>query len=208
MIYFAIEEEYGYRDWIWAFPGPPAEALAEWKAGRRPVGALVDGPIKGTIHQVNYIFPWSRKSALSFPAFHCDGKSRDDFCDECDKVTVIEYVPVPAPAGAASAFFMAEKPFPAITSRRQFAGEGHAHEEDDTYLDVKGVGHFHDRHAKCPVGCESCWTCQAHTRSMSDKDYKCAVCAQPLCTVCSGCAETAFCTEHSVVDAIGLLEDS
>jgi hypothetical protein len=190
MIYFNIEEEFGFRDWVWAFPGTPAEALAEWKAGRRPLHGNKTGFL-GTIHQVGFIPVWRNQ-----PDFHCKDKRRWEFCFPCQEVQVEEF------QGSDLV------PFPAITNYTQFAGEGHVHEEDDTYLDVKGVGHFHDRHAKCPVGCESCWTCQAHTRSMSDKDYKCAVCEKPLCTVCSGCAETAFCTEHSVVDAIGLLEDS
>lgn len=35
-----IEEEYGYRDWLWTYPGTILELVADWKAGRRPIGGM------------------------------------------------------------------------------------------------------------------------------------------------------------------------
>lgn len=32
-----VEEEYGYRCWLWVFPGTTAELIADWKAGKAPL---------------------------------------------------------------------------------------------------------------------------------------------------------------------------
>lgn len=32
-----IAEEYGFRDWLWTYPGTIQELVADWKAGRRPL---------------------------------------------------------------------------------------------------------------------------------------------------------------------------
>jgi hypothetical protein len=32
-----VEEEYGYRQWEWLYPGTPDELIADWKAGVAPL---------------------------------------------------------------------------------------------------------------------------------------------------------------------------
>lgn len=44
-----IDEEYGYREWTWDFPGTVEELIAEWKAGRiPPVGYVHGREFRGT----------------------------------------------------------------------------------------------------------------------------------------------------------------
>lgn len=45
MIRVALEEEYGYRLWIWEYPGTEAELLADWKARKAPLNFF--DPSKG-----------------------------------------------------------------------------------------------------------------------------------------------------------------
>ena len=37
MLKIYVEEEYGFRNWVWMFPGSIPELVAEWKAGRAPL---------------------------------------------------------------------------------------------------------------------------------------------------------------------------
>lgn len=39
-----IEEEYGYRYWVWDFPGTASELVSEWCAGHVPPVGYVYGP--------------------------------------------------------------------------------------------------------------------------------------------------------------------
>ena len=32
-----VEEEYGYRIWLWTYPGTKEELVADWKAGKAPL---------------------------------------------------------------------------------------------------------------------------------------------------------------------------
>lgn len=35
-----VVEEYGYRNWLWGHPGSVADVVADWKAGKVPVGFM------------------------------------------------------------------------------------------------------------------------------------------------------------------------
>jgi len=195
MIYIELEEEYGYRQWIWAFPGTAEEALAEWEAGYRPLGFF--GPsnkgFKGTIHQVHYTYVWSDVSPRGKP-FHCQGRGRANFCDECSKLVVTEYVSSDDSTGT-------EIPFSAVTSFKDFSGHGHVHEKDDTYLEVKtasGPRSYADRHEGCDPGCDNCRECGGHTKGQGTP---CRICKLPLCEGCM--AETGgVCGDHDIVEIV------
>lgn len=185
MIYFHIVEEYGFAEWVWAFPGTPEEAAIEWRSWRLDR----DHSRRGTLHSVDL------EHLAKFDLVpHCQGNGRN-FCDDCARIEVRERTRD------------GWLPFPALTDTRQFAGVGHVHEIEDTYLEIFGVGRLDDRHLDCPDGCRTCAVCETHTRSTSAKDYSCVVCARPLCTACSGCHEVAFCDCHNVVDAVAQIDD-
>lgn len=48
-----ISEEYGYREWLWTFPGTVEEVIEEWKAGRVP-GICSRRRIKGEVDRVDW----------------------------------------------------------------------------------------------------------------------------------------------------------
>lgn len=38
MLKILVVEEYGYRNWVWEFPGSKEELIRDWQAGQRPDG--------------------------------------------------------------------------------------------------------------------------------------------------------------------------
>lgn len=38
MVKVLVVEEYGFRNWIWEFPGSKEELIRDWKKGARPDG--------------------------------------------------------------------------------------------------------------------------------------------------------------------------
>jgi hypothetical protein len=37
MLYIDLEEEYGFRRWLWQYPGSKEQLLADWNAGKAPL---------------------------------------------------------------------------------------------------------------------------------------------------------------------------
>jgi hypothetical protein len=49
-----ICEEYGYREWIWDYPGTVEELISDWKAGIAPLNFMnpSEGTYRGTMIQI------------------------------------------------------------------------------------------------------------------------------------------------------------
>lgn len=47
----AVQEEYGYREWLWVYPGTVEELRADWEAGRAPTNFFNprNGNYRGTM---------------------------------------------------------------------------------------------------------------------------------------------------------------
>lgn len=109
-----IEEEYGYRDWIWTYPGTVKELIADWKRGRRPVcptyylqydgrgGAFTDW--KGEVDQISWRPLVRTPPGETIPSF---------------------FRPVLVETGAEIS---------CVSDRSSFDGQAHVHEEDDSHL--------------------------------------------------------------------------
>ena len=52
-----LEEEYGYRTWLWEYPGTKEQLIADWKAGRAPMNFFdpSQGNFEGTMTEILYI---------------------------------------------------------------------------------------------------------------------------------------------------------
>lgn len=37
MMFILIEEEYGYRTWLWRYPHDKKQLIADWKSGKAPL---------------------------------------------------------------------------------------------------------------------------------------------------------------------------
>lgn len=50
-----VEEEYGYRDWRWDYPGTVEELVADWNDGLAPTNFFdpSDGNYRGTMTEVD-----------------------------------------------------------------------------------------------------------------------------------------------------------
>lgn len=102
-----IDEEYGYREWLWTYFGTVEELVADWKAGRRPVsfwGAAKGGGWKGELDQVH----WSARE---------DGVSRLYLVETGEIIGCITRYWVHEPGGP--------------------DGTAHVHEQDDSSLRIR-----------------------------------------------------------------------
>ena len=88
-----IEEEYGYRMWLWTYPGTKGELLADWKVGKAPLNFFnpSQGNFSGKMEQIGYDIDLTALSAMQ---------------DSAD-------------------------------------GYAHVHMDEDTYLAIDGVTHYH-----------------------------------------------------------------
>lgn len=125
MLKIFVEEEYGYRDWVWFFPGTKEEALADWKAGRRPVcfwGANSQNQFRGRISQIFFKRDETKQGPESLIPFEFSNEMNEDG----DPINTL-FDAQGEPVGIA---------IEGITNVTLFDGRGHVHEQNDTYLEI------------------------------------------------------------------------
>jgi hypothetical protein len=124
-----IDEEYGYKEWLWTYPGTVRELVEDWKAGYRPVFGR---------HSWNWSWKWSSEL------------ERKGFRGELDEITWKEYS-LPSPGLQTGVLrslpsrrqrsehpIIVEtgQPVTFLTDIDSFHGEAHIHQEDDSWLKV------------------------------------------------------------------------
>ncbi len=120
MLKIYLDEEYGYREWVWFFPGTKEEILTEWKTGHRPISASPD--IKGTVSQIFFKRDPSKSGKEAFTPFLFSLESNE------------EGDPINAPFDARGNLLGI--PIEGVSDMTFFDGFGHVHEKNDTYLEI------------------------------------------------------------------------
>ena len=61
-----VEEEYGYRNWLWTYPGTKEELVADWKAGKAPLNFFnpSQGNFSGKMEEIGYDIDLTALSAM------------------------------------------------------------------------------------------------------------------------------------------------
>lgn len=120
-----VEEECGYRDWLWTYPGTIKQLVQDWKDGRRPISP-------------------SRRVARNYHAAYSgrgyfDGELDEIYWDRdyymgADGEEHVYRWPCLAETGAALNF--ATNYARRRTEHNGFDGFAHIHQQDDSYLSI------------------------------------------------------------------------
>lgn len=127
-----VEEECGYREWVWTFFGTVEELVQEWKAGRRPIYPTVwADPLSPSYFHRGY---------RTAPHFHGEVHEitwRPKYCRQRPKPFLVDPDLVWM-NGLGAHPYIVETGYPllCIDGRDGFDGRAHVHEEDDTVLDI------------------------------------------------------------------------
>lgn len=107
-----LEEEYGYRTWLWEYPGTKEQLIADWKAGRAPMNFFDPSQGKafiGTMTEILHITAlpvWDyyahthedSDTYLDVADVHIPGypskspNSVPSKCEHCQAVNTVEYL--------------------------------------------------------------------------------------------------------------------
>ncbi|MGD9729664.1 MAG: hypothetical protein AB7L09_02685 [Nitrospira sp.] len=117
-----VTEEYGYREWMWTYPGTVDELIADWVAGRRPIG-----------HSYDY---WSTHGRQ--PTYQGSSDRITWYARECKREPDPIYREFAGESGIVDHPFLVETGQPVFCVRGYdgWHGTAHVHEDDDSELDI------------------------------------------------------------------------
>ena len=126
-----LEEEYGYREWLWTYPGTAEELVEDWAAGNRPLAPRYQG--RG----------WSRPGWR--PDYRGDFDEitwRPNYCRQRPDPWIVEHLgdyTMGTGRRETSIYpLLIQTGYPVlcIEGRDGFDGTAHVHEDEDSVLNV------------------------------------------------------------------------
>lgn len=121
-----IEEEYGYREWLWTYFGTVEEFVRDWKEGNRPIAPRCNG--RGWPTPYGHPQLYGEFDEITW---------RPKYCAKRPRQWMQEYDPAWT-TGISEHPYIVETGYPVfcINGRYGFDGTAHVHEEEDSVLNI------------------------------------------------------------------------